>query len=106
MIVSDHLNLLPISALRYNRVWYRVRQYSAVLILVIIAGIAVSIGESCRVWIAYERMLDLEHIAEPIRETQQQLAEMQLKLGVLQSRESLLAMLNRMEQKHLQKQKC
>ena len=96
--MSDHLNLLPTSALRYNRIWYRVRQYTAVWILVIIAGIAVSIGESCRVWVAYVRMLDLEHSAEPVRETQQQLAEMQRKLSVLQSRESLLAMLDRMEQ--------
>lgn len=96
--MSDHLNLLPMSVRRRNRLWLRLRQWSVVWIAVTVLCVVGTLVQTSRIATHRYSLAKLEEAGQPLRETQQQLEQNQQRLKILRSRESLLAMLDRMEQ--------
>lgn len=96
--MNDHLNLMPLVARRRNLCWLRLRQWSGVWLLVIALSGAVGIVQASRVASEHYRLTALDDSTRPLREKQQELDQMLVRLKTLRSRESMLAMLERMEQ--------
>lgn len=96
--MNDHLNLLPWIARRHNLCWLRLRQWSVVWLVVLLLSAVGGIVQTSRVASQHYRLTALEAAVQPLRTTQQELDQMQSRLTTLRSRESMLAMLERMEQ--------
>ncbi|HET6424057.1 MAG TPA: PilN domain-containing protein [Planctomycetaceae bacterium] len=96
--MNDHLNLLPVAVRRRNRFWLRLRQWSAIWMTVATACVVGTLVQVSRVAAERYRLLKLAEAVKPLRTTQQELDANQTRLKILRSRESLLAMLDRMEQ--------
>lgn len=96
--MNDHLNLLPIAVRRRNRFWLRLRQWSVVWIAVLVLCVVGTLVQTSRIATQRYSVSKLEESGRPLRETQQKLDQNLKRLTILRSRESLLAMLDRMEQ--------
>lgn len=96
--MNDHLNLLPVSVRRRNRFWLRLRQWAVIWMTVATACVVGTLVQVSRVAAERYRLLRLAETVKPLRTMQQELDENQTRLKILRSRESLLAMLDRMEQ--------
>lgn len=96
--MNDHLNLLPLSVRRRNRLWLRLRQWTIVWMTVATICVVFTLMQVSRVAAERYRLSKLEETARPLRATQQELDQNLQRLKILRSRESLLAMLDRMEQ--------
>ncbi len=96
--MSNHLNLLPLIALRRNLIWMRVRQWSFVWIMTIVTCLTVTGVQTWRVASQHYQLSQLQVSSLPLRTTQRELNQKLQRLATLRSRESMLAMLERMEQ--------
>ncbi len=96
--MNDHLNLLPLAAQQRNLFWLRVRQWSVIWVVVLALSLIGTVAQTSRIASQHYRLSALEESVRPLRETQQELDQMTQRLNTLRSRESMLAMLERMEQ--------
>ena len=96
--MNAHLNLLPLAARRRNLVWMRIRQWSLVCTVVAALCAVGIVAQFSRIASQHYQLSVLEASAQPLRETQRELDQMLQRLTTLRSRESMLAMLERMEQ--------
>ncbi len=96
--MNDHLNLLPIVVRRRNRVWLRLRQWTVVWGSVSVLCIIGTLMQTSRIAAQRYSLSRLEESVRPVRDTQQKLDQNLQRLKILRSRESMLAMLDRMEQ--------
>lgn len=78
--------------------WLRARQWSVVWLGVATLCLATTLFQASRLAAERYRVSQLEESLKPLRSTQAQLGNMQRQLVLLRSRESMLAMLERMEQ--------
>ena len=96
--MNAHLNLLPLAARRRNLVWMRIRQWSLVCTVVTALSALGIVAQFSRIASQHYQLSVLETSTQPLRETQRELDQMLQRLTTLRSRESMLAMLERMEQ--------
>lgn len=96
--MNSHLNLLPRAARRRNLCWLRIRQWGLAWTVVTLLSVVGIIGQFSRIASQHYQLSVLETSAQPLRETQRELDQMLQRLTTLHSRESKLAMLERMEQ--------
>lgn len=96
--MNDHLNLLPLVARRRNLFWLRLRQWSVVWMVACCLSLVGAVVQTSRIASQHYRLSELEESMRPLRATQQELDQMMQRLTTLRSRESMLAMLERMEQ--------
>lgn len=96
--MNDHLNLLPPSVRRRNRFWLRLRQWTLVWMTTATICVVGTLVQVSRVAAERYRLSKLEETVRPVRAKQQELDQNLQRLKILRSRESLLAMLDRMEQ--------
>lgn len=96
--MSDHLNLLPPVVRRRNLFWLRLRQWGVVWAVAVSLSVVGTVVQTSRIAAEHYRLSLLEESVRPLRATQLELKQMQQRLTILRSRESMLAMLERMEQ--------
>ncbi len=96
--MNSHLNLLPHAARRHNLCWLRIRQWGLAWAVVTVLSVVGIIGQFSRIASQHYQLSVLETSTQPLRETQRELDQMLQRLTTLRSRESMLAMLERMEQ--------
>ena len=96
--MNAHLNLLPIAARRRNLFWLRIRQWSLVWTVVAALSAGGIVAQFSRIASQHYQLSVMEASTQPLRETQRELDQMLQRLTTLRSRESMLAMLERMEQ--------
>ncbi len=96
--MNDHLNLLPMTVRRQNRLWLRLRQWGVVWTVVAAVCVTGTLFQTSRIAAQRFRLSTLEAAVQPLRTAQQEHAQKLQRLNMLRSRESLLAMLERMEQ--------
>ncbi len=96
--MNEHLNLMPLVARRRNLFWLRLRQWSGVWLVVVTLSAVVGIVQTARVASEHYRLTAIESSVQPVRAQRQELDQMLVRLKTLHSRESMLAMLERMEQ--------
>ena len=96
--MNDHLNLMPWAARRRNLFWLRLRQWSGAWLLTLTLSALVGIAQASRVASEHYRLTAIETSVQPLRAKRQELDQMLVRLKTLRSRESMLAMLERMEQ--------
>ncbi len=96
--MNTHLNLLPLTARRRNLFWLRIRQWSLVWTVVAALSAIGIVAQFSRIASQHYQLSVMEASTQPLRETQRELDQMLQRLTTLRSRESMLAMLERMEQ--------
>ena len=96
--MNAHLNLLPLAARRRNLFWLRIRQWGLAWTVVTVLSVVGVVAQFSRIASQHYQLSVLETSTQPLRETQRELDQMLQRLTTLRSRESMLAMLERMEQ--------
>lgn len=92
------LNFLPLSTRREYRFWLRLRQWSAVWIVVVALSLVAAVVQTSLVAEQHYQLSVLQTKVEPLRSLQREHEQYQQRLTLLESRESLLVMLERIEQ--------
>ncbi|MBM4076732.1 MAG: hypothetical protein FJ267_13980 [Planctomycetes bacterium] len=96
--MNERFNLIPETVLFRNLFWVRVRQWSVGWCIVMFVGL-MGIGfHVSQIAVMRLKLNELTSSTQPIRDTQVELEKRQQRLNVLYSHESLLTMLDRIEQ--------
>ncbi len=96
--MNPSLNFLPLSTRREYRFWLRLRQWSAVWIVVIVLCLMGAAVQSSLVIEQRHQLSVLQAKVQPLLTLQQEFDQNRQRLALLESRESLLVMLERIEQ--------